>query len=48
MVSLEDLRDGLCRYTEVNHDFNTALLIIISDLPTPNFANNVLEYFKDV
>ncbi len=47
IVDREDLRDTLCRYTEVNHDLNTQLLIIISDLPNPNFASNMLEYFKD-
>ncbi len=47
IVGLEDLKDTICRYTEVNHNFNTQLLIIISDLPTPKFACNVLVYFKD-
>ncbi len=47
IVGLEDLRDTLYRCTEVNNDLNTQLSIIVSDVLTPNFACNVLEYFKD-
>ncbi len=41
------MRDTLCRFTEIKHDFKTQLLLIISELSTPNFACNVSEYFKD-
>ncbi len=44
IVGFEDLRHSA---DKLNHNFNTQLLIIISELPTPNFACNVLEYFKD-
>ncbi len=47
ILSLEGLRDTLCRCTEVNNDLNTKLSIIIYDVVTPNFASKVLEYFKD-
>ncbi len=47
IVGLEGLRDTPYRCTEVNNDLNTQLSIIISDVLTPNFACNVLEYFKD-
>ncbi len=46
IVGLEGLRDTLCRCAEVNKDLNTQLSIIISDVLTPNFTCNVLEYFK--
>ncbi len=47
IIGLEGLRVTLYRCTEVNNDLNTQLSIIIPDVLTPNFACNVLEYFKD-
>ncbi len=44
---LGSLRDTLCRFTKVNHDFTTELSIIITGLLTPNCECNVQEYFKD-
>ncbi len=47
IVGLEGLRDTLYRCTEVNNDLYTQLSIIISNVLTPDFVCNVLEYFKD-
>ncbi len=39
------LRDTLCWFEKLDHGLTTQLLIIITDLPTPNVACNVEEYF---
>ncbi len=46
IVGLGNLRDTLYIFTEVNHNLNTQLSIIITGLPTPTFHMQCIGIFQ--